>query len=183
MKKLVSLLLALVCLCSLLPAAAEEADLPALTLPVALADYQAAYEALLADVVPGCTVSWTSAPMEGGECYMALVNDSFIGVMVLEADGQAQEVAVLMQSALDEDSLMTFLSLAGYAGAALLRSDEVSSVTACNAFVGELYTVFSIMTAGGQSESIYGLPGGVSISPLEDGSYQYYFVLQLTPAE
>lgn len=183
MKKLLSLLLALMYLCALLPAAAEETDRPALNLPIALTDYQAAYDALLTDVVPGCSIAWTNAPMEGGECHMALVNDSIVSVMALTADGQVQELAVLIQAPLEESTLMTFLSMAGYAGAALLRNDQVSSLNACDAFIGELYTVFSIMTAGGQTESIYGLPGGISISPLADGSYQYYFVLRLTPAE
>ena len=181
MKKLLSLLLVLMGLCALLPAATAEA--PALNLPITAQDYMASYEALLADVVEGVTVTWNSTPMEDGECWMAVVNDSFVSVMVLTAGGQAREIAVLIQGALDEDTLMTFLSMAGYAGAALLRSEAVTSEAACDAFVAEMFNVLSAINQGQQPENIYGLPGGINVSTTEDGACQYYFVLSLTDAQ
>ncbi|MBR3763663.1 MAG: hypothetical protein IKK57_03825 [Clostridia bacterium] len=183
MKKFLSLVLALMCLCPLFSAAAEEAPLPELNLPISLEGYQQAYTTLLTAIVPGCSVSWISAPMEDGECYMGVIDNSFVSVMVLVKDSQAQEIAVLMQSTLDESSLMTFLSMAGYAGAALLCDEAVTPVDACDAFVNELYAVFSAINAGEQPENIYGLPGGISITVQEDGSYQYYFVLSLSSAQ
>ena len=183
MKKLLSLAAVFMLLCCLLPAAAEEAERPALNLPISLEAYQQAYNALMAEVVPDCTISWVSAPMEGGECHMAVVDDSFISVMVLSADGQAQEVAVLLQSTLDEGSLMSFLSMAGYAGATLLCSEAVTPVEACDAFVAEMLNLLSAINQGQQPDNVYGLPGGISITAQPDGSYQYYFVLSLADAQ
>ncbi len=187
MKKLISLLTALLlCLCAMLPALAEEpapSPAPALLLPMTLETYQQAYEAVIADVLPDCTVTWSTAPIEGGECYMATINSAFISVMLLPVDGQVTELAVLLQADMSESTLMTFLSMAGYAGAALLRSEEVTSMQACDAFIGELLNVFNQIYAGTQPGSIYGLPGGINITPMPDGTYQYYFILKLNSAE
>lgn len=184
MKKLISLILALMLCLSVLPlAAAEEAAAPALNLPISLEAYQQSYEAVIAEAVPGCTVTWSSAPIEGGECWMATINDSFVSVMLLPADGQVSEIAVLMQSDLSETTLMTFLSMAGYAGAALLRDEDTTSLVACDAFMAELLSVFSAIYSGEAPQSIYGMPGAINITPMEDGTYQYYFILKLTPDE
>ncbi len=183
MKKLISLLLTLLlCLSVLLPAAAEETA-PALNLPISLEDYKTAYETLLTTVVPGCTVTWSTMAMEGDEVWLGTINDSFIGVMLLAKDDMASEICALMQADLSENTLMTFLSMAGYAGAALLTSDAVAPEAACDAFFGEVFGFFSATIEGSPTEDIYGLPGGISISPMEDGTYQYYFILKLDAAE
>lgn len=184
MKKLTALFLVLTLLLCALPAAvAEEAAAPALNLPITLEDYMASYEAVITEAVPGCTVSWTSAPLDEGECWMATINGSFISVMLMPVDGQVSEIAVLMQTGLDETSLMTFLSMAGYAGAALLRSESVTSLEACDAFMAELMSMFSAIYAGEAPTSIYGLPGMINLTPMQDGTCQFYFILKLTPAE
>lgn len=182
MKKLISLLLALACLLSLSPVVAEEeaAPAPAVNAPITLEAYQQAYETLIAAVVPDCTVTWSSAQLEdGSEAWMGIINDAFAAVMLLPVDGMVSEIAVLLQSDLTEDTLFTFLSMAGYAGAALLVDEETTPEAACSAFVDELYIVFSAMVSNEQPENIYGLPGAMSISAAADGSYQYYFILKL----
>ena len=186
MKKLLSLTLALLlCLCALLPACAEEAApaeeaaRPEVNRPITLEAYQQAYDTLITTILPGCTVAWSSAPIESGEAWLAIVNDSFVSVMVLPKDGVISEVAVLMQADMSEDSLMTFLSMAGYAGAALLCDEEVTPEQACDAFVAELYTVFSAVINGTHPENIYGLPGAINITAAAEGVFQYYFILKL----
>lgn len=184
MQKFLSLLMAaMLCLCALLPAMAEEAPAPAPQLPITVEAYQKAYEALIADIAPGSTVTWRTVPMEEGECYMGMIDNAFVGVMMLHDNGQVTELAVLMQAGMTQDVLMTFLSLAGYAGATLLRSETVTSTQACDAFLAELIGAFQIMTEGGQPPAICGLPAAISITPQQDGSCQYYFILKLTPAE
>lgn len=185
MKKLISLtLVLLMCLCALLPAAAQEAPAqetaaPAVNAPLTIDAYKAAYEAVITTILPECTVSWNASPMDEGEAWLAVVNNSFVGVMVLAKDGMADEIAVLMQSDMSETSLMTFLSMAGYAGAALLQDEEVSAEAACEAFIAELYTVFSGILNGEQPEDIYGLNGAINITSVADGTFQYYFILKL----
>ena len=181
MQKLLALVLALVCLCTLLPAAAEEA--PALNLPMTVEAYMDAYTTVLTDVAEGCTVTWSSAAMEEGVCWMATVNGSITSVMVLAVDGQASEVAVLLQSDLTEDTLLTFLSMAGYAGAALLKDEDTTSVQACDAFVNEVFNVFTAIYEGNSPDNIYGLPGALNISIVEEGVYQYYFIIKLDAAQ
>ena len=185
MKKLLSLTLALLmCLCALLPAAAQEAPAqetaaPAVNAPLTLEAYKAAYETVITTILPECTVAWTSSPLEEGEAWLAVVNNSFVSVMVLPVDGVVSEVAVLLQADMSEETLMTFLSMAGYAGAALLQDEEVSTEAACEAFIAELYTVFSGILNGEQPENIYGLPGAINITSAADGTFQYYFILKL----
>lgn len=183
MRKILALILsAALCLCTLLPALAEDAPAAA-PQPITTQAYQEAYEALLTTLVPGCTVTWTTAPMEGGECAMAMVDESFIGAMVFDVQGQATEIAVLLQADTSETALMTFLSLSAYAGAALQHAQDVPAAQACEAFMDGLLEAFTRIMDGQQPGLICGLPGIISISPMESGSYQYYFVLQLPAAE
>lgn len=195
MKKLLSLVLALLmCLCALIPAVAEEAapevtdapaavETPDVNLPIALADYQAAYEAIIAASAPDCKITWSSVEQDGNTIWMATIDDSFTSVMLLVEDDQVVEIACLMQSELSNDAVLTYLSMGGYAGAALMLDEDTDALTATDYFMAEMYMLFTSATQGDSSESICGLPGGISISPLEDGSYQYYFVLSLTAAE
>lgn len=185
MKKLISLTLALLmCLCALLPAAAQEAPAqetaaPAVNAPLTLDAYKAAYETVITTILPECTIAWNTSPMEEGEAWIAVINDAFPSVMVLAKEGMVDEIAVLMQSDMSETSLMTFLSMAGYAGAALLQDEEVSAEAACEAFIAELYTVFNGILNGEQPEDIYGLTGAINITSVADGAFQYYFILKL----
>ena len=102
--------------------------------------------------------------------------------MLLENEGQVSELAVLLQADLSENALMTFLSMSGYAGAALLADEDTTATQACDAFMGELMNVFIAIQNGQTPANIYTLPGMINITPMEDGTYQYYFVLQLAPA-
>lgn len=185
MKKLTALFLALLLCLSSLPVLAEEATVPALNLPITLDSYKQAYEAIINGVLPGNTISWTSAPLGNGtdaESHMALIDDAFISVMLLPVDGQVAELAVLLQADLSESTLMTFLSMAGYAGAAMLIDEDTTAVEACDAFMSELINAFVSIQNGVAPESIYTLPGMLNITPMGDGTYQYYFVLNLTQA-
>lgn len=182
MKKLIALILALLLCLTSLPVLAEEAAAPALNLPITLEGYKQAYEAVINGVLPGNAISWTSAPLgdeAGAESHMAMINDAFISVMLLPVDGQVAELAVLLQADLSENTLMTFLSMAGYAGAALLIDEDTTAVEACDAFMNELINVFVSIQNGVAPESIYTLPGMLNITPMGDGTYQYYFVLSL----
>ena len=183
MKKLIALTLALLlCLCAL-PAPAEEAAAPALNLPITLEAYKQAYEAVINGVLPGNTITWTSAPLGNDTdavSHMAMINDAFISVMLLPVDDQVTELAVLLQADLSEGTLMTFLSMAGYAGAAMLIDEDTTAVEACDAFRSELINAFVSLQNGVAPESIYTLPGMLNITPMGDGTYQYYFVLSLT---
>lgn len=184
MKKLISLLLALVCLLALTPVMAEEEApaAPAVNLPITLEAYQQAYEALITTTIPDSKVTWSSAALEdGGEAWMGLINESMVGVMLLPVDGVVTELAIVVQSDLTEDNLFAFLSMAGYAGAALLVDEDTPAEDAMNAFMNELFGVFTDITSGIQPEDIYGLPGGISITAMADNTevFQYYFVLNL----
>ena len=161
------------------PAQAAPVERPAVNTPITVEAYQKAYEALLTSIVPETTVSWHSSPTENSETWLGAINDSFVSVMLLTKDGMVNEVAVLTHADMSESSMTAFLSLAGYAGAALLHDEEVPAEEACDHFITELYTVFSAIIAGTQPESIYGLPGMINISLAEDGSYQYYFIMQI----
>jgi len=184
MKKLISLLLALVCLLSLTPVMAEEEApaAPTVNLPITLEAYQQAYETLITTTIPDSKVTWSSAALEdGGEAWMGLINDTMVGVMLLPVDGVVTELAIVVQSDLTEDNLFAFLSMAGYAGAALLVDEDTTAEDAMNAFMNELFGVFTDITSGAQPEDIYGLPGGISITAMADNTevFQYYFVLNL----
>lgn len=162
--------------------AATDGALPDLNLPITLEAYQQAYDAVINGVTTGNTVKWSASPLEDSEAWIATVNDAFVSVMLLPADGQVSELAVLLQADLSENTLMTFLSMGGYAGAALLVDEDTTAEQACDAFMAELLTVFLAIQNGEIPENIYNLPGMINITPLEDGTYQYYFVLRLDPA-
>lgn len=164
------------------PLQTADSAAPDLNLPITTEDYQKAYEAVINGVTTGNTVSWASTTIEDGETWIATVNDAFISVMLLENEGQVSELAVLLQADLSENALMTFLSMSGYAGAALLADEDTTATQACDAFMGELMNVFIAIQNGQTPANIYTLPGMINITPMEDGTYQYYFVLQLAPA-
>ena len=183
MKKLFSLLLALCCVLALTPVIAEETsteviEMPPLQLPMTLEAYQQGYEAVIALIAPDATITWTDSTSDDVEAKMAIINDSFIGVIVLPVDGMVSELAVLVQSTLDEDTLTSFLSMSACAGAPLLISEEIDAEAAVNAFVSEIYTVFITVASGDTADDIYTLPGTITISDAGDGSYQYYFALK-----
>lgn len=183
MKKLVSLLLALVCLLSMTSVLAEDAaaaETPALNTPITVEAYKQAYEEVIHFIDPEATIAWTTLTSEDMGAYAAIINDSFYSVLIMPAEDMTAELAVLLSADLSEDSLSYFLSLAAYAGAALLVDEEVTPEAACNAFFSELYDVFTSIINDIQPEDIYGLPGGITINLADDGSYQYYFVLSLT---
>lgn len=187
MKKFLSLVLALILgLCALTPALAEEAastqaasELPDINLPVLLADYQKAYEAVIAANAADCAVSWESVEQENGVVWIATINNSFTSLMLLTDGEYVAELACLMQSELSEDALLTFLSMGGYGGAALMLDEDTDAAAASEAFMNELFSIFSAMLSGESPENICGLPGGISISLVDESTYQYYFVLQL----
>lgn len=179
MKKIISLMLALLVCLSVLPAMAEEPAAPAVNNPITLEAYQAAYGTVVSEAVPGCSVTWQTAPIEGGEAWMALLNGSFVSVLVLPEDGNVAEIAVLLQADLSENSLMTFLSMACYAGAALMQDEEVTTQEACDASMAELFNVFSAINEGTMPETLFGLPGNIQITPMEDESCQYYLIIKL----
>lgn len=192
MKKLLSLTLALLmCLCILIPATAEETadttgevltETPDINLPVTLADYQKAYETIVATIAPDCKVAWSSVEQDSGIVWMAIINDSFTSVMLLTDGENIQEIACLMQSELSNDALLTFLSMGGYAGASLMLDEDTDAVTATDVFMLEMYTLFTAAAEGNAPESICGLPGVISISAMDENIYQYYFVLSLNTA-
>lgn len=184
MKKLASLLIcAFLLLCALGPALAEETAALTVSLPISLADYQKAYEAIIAENAPGCTVAWSSAAAEGKEAWLGVINHSVVGVMLQPEGESVAEVAVLITAELSEASLQTFLSLAGYCGAALLLDEDTDAASAMQAFMNEIYAVFTAISEGVTPEDICGLPGVLSISAAEDGMYQFYFLLNLTAAD
>lgn len=188
MKKLTVLLLSLLlCLGTLLPAAAEEpvptaepaAEAPAIALPISFEAYKAAYEAVIAANSPEVTVTWREVEEDGRSIRMALINDSFVSVMVLLEEEMVTELAVVLKADLSQETLLSFLSMSGYCGAALLVSEEVSAAEATMTFMDELYIFFTSMTEGKTLESLCGLPGGMSISPADNSTWQYYFALKL----
>lgn len=162
------------------PAQAVPVERPALNTPITVEAYQKAYETLITSVVPETTVSWHSTPAENSVTWLGVLNESFVSVMLLTKDDMVNEVAVLTHADMSETSLTSFLSLAGYAGAALIHDEGVPALESCDHFLTELYTVFSAIMQGTQPESIYGLPGMINISLAEDGSYQYYFIMQVS---
>ena len=186
MKKLISLLLALVCLLSMTSvlaedaAAAETTETPALNLPITVEAYKQAYEEVIHFIDPEATIAWTTLTSEDMGAYASIINESFYSVLILPNEDMTAEIAVLLSADLSEDSLSYFLSLAAYAGAALLVDEEVTPEVACNAFFNEIYDVFTSIINDIQPEDIYGLPGGITINLADDGSYQYYFVLSMT---
>ncbi len=187
MKKLFSLTLALLMLlCVLAPALAEETvitELPDLNLPMTADEYKAAYEAIVTANAPTCQVTWLPVEQDGGTVWIATIDNSFTSLMFLVQGEHVAEIACIMQSELSEDMLLTFLSMGGYGGAALMLDEDTSAAEASAAFMLEMANVFSAISQGIQPEDIGGLPGGINISPLESGAYQYYFVLRLTPVE
>lgn len=187
MNKLTALILSLLlCLGALLPAAAEEpapADVPAaapvVSLPVSFEAYKAAYEAVLADNAPNATVTWNAVEEDGRSIRMAVINDSFVSVMVLLEEEMVTDLAVVLKADLSQETLLSFLSMSGYCGAALLVSEEVSAAEATMTFMDELYVFFTAMTEDKTPESLCGLPGGMSISSADNSTWQYYFALKL----
>lgn len=192
MKKFLSLMMALLlCLCALAPAMAEDAApaedpaeaVPAVALPIAIDAFKAAYEAILTLNAPDCTLTWNSQEQNGQTIWMASINDSFVGLMLL-ADGEnVAEIACLMQGELNENNLLTFLSMGGYGGAALLHNAGMEASGATETFMNTLFATFTQMTQGDQPDDICGLPGAMSISKLDENLYQYYFILKLTAAQ
>lgn len=192
MKKLAALLTALLCLLTLTPAPAEEpapaaagsadeasALLPGIPLPVSVEDYKKAYEAILTANAPDCAVTWTSQEQDGKTVWLASINDSFIGLMFLADGGNVSEIACLMQGDLNENNLLTFLSMGGYGGAALLHHAGMTESEASATFMNELFTVFLAMTGGNQPEDICGLDGAISITLADEATYNFYFILRL----
>ena len=183
MQKLVSILLILLlCLCAL-PIAAEEsvstADAPAVALPVSFERYQAAYEAVIAANAPDAAVSWREAEQNGRTIRMAVISDAFVSVMALLEEGNVTELAVAVQAGLDQDTLYSFLSMAGYSAAALLVDDDTDATAASIAAMNTVFDVFTAMTEGRAVDSILGLPGVISISAPDETSWQYYFSLKV----
>ena len=96
MKKFLSLLLAaMLCLCALTPAMAEEAAaVPAeetpdvtLTLPMSFAAFQENLLAAYARVAPETTITWEERVTDGAVMKVATINDAFTGAFVL-LDGE-----------------------------------------------------------------------------------------------
>ena len=82
MKKLIALFIAALLGLTALPVvfAQETAQGHA----VMLADYQKAYEAVIAANAPECTVSWSATAREDGrEAYMGAINGVFVSVLLL----------------------------------------------------------------------------------------------------
>lgn len=180
MKKLLSLLSALLlCLCSLTPALAEEAASHTANIPITLADYQKAYEAVILANAPEASIVWSTAPIENGEAHLATIDNSFVSVMLLPDGEYVAEVAVLMEADLTESALLAFLSMAGYSGAALLLDEDTDAETASQTFMNEVVSVFMLLSEGTSPEDICGLPAGLSITTTESGAYQFYFILKL----
>lgn len=188
MKKLTALFLSLLlCLCALLPAAAEEpaptaepaAQAPAIVLPISFEDYKAAYEAVIAANSPEVTVTWREAEEDGRSIRMAVINDSFVSVMALLSEGNVVELAVVLQADLSEETLFSFMSMSAYCGAALLVNGDTDAPAATATFMEELYTFFTAMSQNQPLENICGLPGGMSIVARDETTWQYYFALKL----
>lgn len=189
MKKLTVLLLSLLlCLGTLLPAAAEEpvptaepaAEAPAIALPISFEAYKAAYEAVIAANSPEVTVTWREVEEDGRSIRMAFINDSFVSVMALLGEGNVIELAVVLQADLSQETLFSFMSMSAYCGAALLVDGDTDVAAATAAFMDELYAFFTAMSQNQTLENICGLPGGMSISAKEETTWQYYFALKLT---
>lgn len=186
MKKFTSLLLSLLlCLC-MLPGMAEEAAepaaeaaFPAISLPISFETYSAAYEAVIAANTSSATITWQAVEKDGRSIRMAVVNDAFVSLMVLLEDDMVTELAVVLQAGLDEENLISFLSMCGYCGAALLEGQGMDAAEASETCMADLYDFFSAMSQGQQVESVFGLPGGMSISSPDNTTWQYYFALKL----
>lgn len=181
MKKLVCLLTAcLLALCCSLPALA--ADAPAIALPVSLEDFQRNYEAVIAFVMPDATVTWQERTDDRGSVYAALINDAFLSLLVVPEGDNVAQLAAILQTPLSDKAMMTFLSMIGYGGAALLLEEGTDAQTACNEFTTALHAAFSAYLEGQPVSDVCGLPARISLSPLdaEASAWQFYCLLDLS---
>lgn len=182
MKKAICLLLSLL-LCLGTPALAETTALPAVRLPITAEAYQAAYEAVVRQSMPGVELEWNPQSTERGEFLAGVLDGAEVSVMVLTQDGLVTEVAVMETAEASQDSLFIYLGLVSYAGAALLPDAAGAQPDMLETVMTEALLMFLSMASDNPPETFLGLPIGFSFTPQADGSMQYYFIFRLTGQE
>ncbi|MBQ2952391.1 MAG: hypothetical protein IJE07_02430 [Clostridia bacterium] len=178
MKKLLSLLLAaMLCLCALLPAAAEEA--PITRAPMAFTTFQALYNDLFTTAYPGNTISWITREISGTEAWGALMNDTLPMAMALLQDGNVSQIVLSYDGPMDEETVTVFIVQCVLVGGSLLTGDGMPAEAAIEEATNTLAENLSQALQGGSNEfSVWGVNALFS-STTEDGT-NYEFLLVLT---
>lgn len=177
MKKFLSLLLACaLCLCALLPAAAEE---PAVSrAPVSAEAFKADYDSLFAALYPKSTLSWISKEIDGQLAWGALMNDELPMLLLLTKDGVIDTIVINFEGPVDEQTLSVFMIQSALIGGTLLLDDSASAQDAFAQAYAELETAFlQFMQSDVETVALWGLDAHFGYSPIDSTNYDFLLVL------
>lgn len=180
MKKLASLTLALLmCLCTLLPAAAQGG-------PLLLEDFKADYTTVFSANLPEYSLTWLDGEADGVQTCTALMDGALPMCIVLVEDGYVTTIGVIHQGSTGESDVSVFLVMCALVGSALkvdANPDTGAILTeaadeAYNFLLGDLNGTLTDYT-------LWGYAADHSFTPLGDGTGEYCLILNLaeTPAE
>ena len=192
MKKFLSLLLAaMLCLCALTPAMAEEAAaVPAeetpnvtLTLPMSFAAFQENLLAAYARVAPETTITWEERVTDGAVMKVATINDAFTGAFVLLDGENMNEILVAFRGDLSENSIMSFIVLGSYASSALLTMEGMDAEAALNKATLDVFSLCTATLDGAPTNTLFGVPAYFQFSSEDGVNYDYYLIIDFMPDE
>lgn len=206
MKKLLSLLMAMMLLLPLISGCAQQeppaetgtdsapaaeasgaetaADDPAaaapaagpIATPVLYTDYQAQLEAVYA----GSEIVWQPLIGEESLIMVALLNGTAPCVYLQVSDGYIQQLAVEMTGSMTEQSIMTFVSLSTYATSALLAMNGTAPADAIQPTLAEVYGMFNANLTGTPVNTVFGIPSSFNLIPASETTCTFYYMLDLT---
>lgn len=176
MKKLISLILALMlCLC-MLPGAAAEAS-PALPFSV----FQENYTTVFTTRMPDSQISWITKEINGLETWGALMNEALPLVMATVEDGNVTEIIVIFSGELTEENLSVFVLLCGFTGAALNLTPGTDADAAFDAALNDVYTALTACLENNEPVfPLWDASCAFDVSPQEDGTYDLMLIVDLT---
>lgn len=171
MKKLVSFTLALLlCLCALLPAAAQT--------PVTISAFMHNYNLIFGSFATGSTISWQESVEDGQPIWIAYVENTVPMVMVsFDDSGNVKEIVVLLIGDLTEEDLYSFIVMCAFTGTTLKQINGDKDVEVSET-VDETYAaMLDSLENGAEIFTLYGAECIFTVQPTADGSSFYLLVL------
>lgn len=152
-----------------------------LNLPMSFKDYQARYESGLNSFVPNTSITWQDTSDENSRTMTAVVAGAFVGsICSIDEQDNLSQLMLVYQGTLETSDVMNFLTLCAYSGLPLMTSDTVTADNAMNTFMSGVFAVFNNMLGGHEPTGLFGHPVAMQIMPMDDGTYSFFFALDLT---
>lgn len=176
MKKLLSLILAMLLGLCMLPAAGESVR-DSVPFDAFQTSYAAAYTALFGDI----PLSWITDTVDDEETWVALMDETLPLAMVTVQDGVIRDIAVLYDAPATDDELFSFIMMCSLTGVALQAEEAADPSASFQSAVNDVYDALdACLAAEMPTGTLWGAPCYFEFEPQDDGNCHFLLVLDIT---